>query len=51
MMFFFAARFQVGQNVAYKASTGGYNAKFTDMVTMWYDEVKDFDRSQVKSVT
>ncbi|XP_015113012.1 venom allergen 5 [Diachasma alloeum] len=42
-------RFRVGQNVAYKGWSDGYNTKLTELVTMWYDEVEHFDRSLISS--
>ena len=45
-------RFSVGQNIAFMGTTGNVNTiKVESMVQMWYDEVKDFSRDQVKRFT
>ncbi|XP_044593958.1 venom allergen 3 homolog [Cotesia glomerata] len=42
-------RFQVGQNVATKMHSAKHVAKISELVQMWYDEVKDFDSRQVSA--
>ncbi|XP_031825716.2 venom allergen 3-like [Nomia melanderi] len=44
-------RYGVGQNVAQTSTTGQQNSKPTDLVMMWYNEVKDFDRNEVNRLT
>ncbi|XP_031786448.1 uncharacterized protein LOC100680164 [Nasonia vitripennis] len=43
-------RFKVGQNIAYKGTTGSVSSiNVLTMVNTWYNEVKDFNKNEVKS--
>ncbi|XP_011300071.1 venom allergen 3 [Fopius arisanus] len=42
-------RFPVGQNVGRKGWSNGYNAKVSEIVQAWYDEVENFDSQVVPS--
>ncbi|XP_003708569.1 venom allergen 3 [Megachile rotundata] len=45
------ARFYVGQNAAMTSTTGTVTTKPTNIVEMWYNEVKVMDRNQVPRFT
>ncbi|KAF7993646.1 hypothetical protein HCN44_010241 [Aphidius gifuensis] len=40
--------FEAGQNIAIQSASDGYDSSMTKLVTMWYDEVKDFDPQNVQ---
>ncbi|KAK0078475.1 hypothetical protein PV325_002444 [Microctonus aethiopoides] len=40
---------EVGQNLGYRGTTGTLVDKFSDIVTGWYDEVKDFNHQYVSN--
>ncbi|XP_044009949.1 venom allergen 5-like [Aphidius gifuensis] len=40
---------QAGQNIASKSDSNGYDSSMTDLITMWYDEVKKFNPQDVYS--
>ncbi|CAD6237720.1 GSCOCG00008318001-RA-CDS [Cotesia congregata] len=42
-------RFQVGQNIATKMHSAKHVATMSELVQLWYDEVKDFDSRQVSA--
>ncbi|XP_012287834.1 venom allergen 3-like [Orussus abietinus] len=44
-------RFVVGQNLAQRATTGIDNGPIENLVTSWYNEVKDFNASQVPKLS
>lgn len=39
--------FEAGQNIAIQLASDGYDSSVTKLVTMWYDEVEDFDPQNV----
>ncbi|XP_011871196.1 PREDICTED: venom allergen 3-like [Vollenhovia emeryi] len=40
-------RFSVGQNIAMSSSTGKSTPNLENMIQMWYNEVKKFDKNQI----
>ncbi|CAL7938009.1 unnamed protein product [Xylocopa violacea] len=45
------SRYYVGQNVAMTSTTGTVATKPSDIALMWYNEVKQMDRNQVRKLT
>lgn len=44
-----ADKYLVGENVGIRMISGGQNiSKPSDIITLWYDEVKNMDRNTIK---